>query len=237
LKILKTIIFWIILPIGLIIAFIGFAALIEVIQGKLFLPQEYIMCIFKSPFSRLVFIYELYIIFGFAYIFNRDLRKFVVWIINFKKGFIKRYKVFFLSTFTILNVILIYTILFNVTVITDNKIIDYTFFSPQGKEYNYNNIVKIDTGVYGKKLYLPFTHLKGDFYYIIQLNDGTKVDLTEMGGSKNDDDPRFIIEDLDSKYVDMGIHKVSSMNNFEYCTKNLDKIYTDKIRNILLNTK
>ena len=78
---------------------------------------------------------------------------------------------------------------------------------------------------------------KGDFYYIIQLNDGTKIHLTEMGGTKNDEDARFIIEKLDSQYVNMGISKVSSMDNFKYCTKNLDKIYTDKIRNILLNIK
>jgi len=217
--------------------FIGLFVLIGVIQEKFFLQQKYIMWIFKSPFSRLVFIYEFYIIFGFAYIFNKDLRGFMVLIINSKKGFIKRHKVSFLSTFAMFNIFLIYIILFNVTVITSNKIINYTFFSPQGKEYGYNNIVKIDTGVYGKKLYLPFTHSKGDFYYIIQLNDGTKVDLAEMGGAKNDVDPRFIIEDLDSEYVDMGISKVASMNNFKYCTQNLDKIYTDKIRNILLNTK
>jgi hypothetical protein len=34
----------------------------------------------------------------------------------------------------------------------------------------------------------------------------------------------------------MRINKISSMDNFEYCTEHLDKMYTDKIRNILLNT-
>lgn len=58
-----------------------------------------------------------------------------------------------------------------------------------------------------------------------------------MGGTKNDEDERFIIEILDIQYVNMDISKVSSMDNFEYCTKNLGKIYTDKIRNILLNIK
>jgi len=137
---------------------------------------------------------------------------------------------------------MLYTILYNVTVITSNKIIDYSFLSPQGKEYSYSDIVKIDAGVYGKKRHLllvrMFSHSStGEFYYIIELNDGTKIYLTEMGGAKNDADPRFIIEKLDSQFVNMGIPKVSSMDNFEYCTKNLDKIYTDKIRNILLNNK
>ncbi|MCY6354941.1 hypothetical protein [Clostridium sp. ZS2-4] len=233
-KKLKAIIILILSLICIIILSVGSFVLIGAIQAKLFLPKEYIMWIFKSPSLRLVFIYEWYIIFGFAYIFSKDLRAFILWVINSKQSFIKRHKMSFIFTFVILNIVLMYTILYNVTVITNNKIINYTFLSPQGKEYGYNDIVKIDTGVYGKKQY---THSKGDFYYIIQLNDGTKIDLTEMGGAKNDDDPRFIIEKLDSQYVNMGISKVSSMDNFEYCTKHLDKIYTDKIRNILVNIK
>jgi hypothetical protein len=89
--------------------------------------------------------------------------------------------------------------------------------------------------VYGKKLYLPFTHSKGDFFYVIELNDGTRIDLTEMGGVKNDIDERFIIEKLDKQFVNMGIPKKASIVNFEYNT--LDKIYKDKIRNILQNIK
>ena len=132
-----------------------------------------------------------------------------------------------------------YTALFDVTVITNNKIIDYTFLSPKGKEYSYNDIVKIDTGVYGTKPYVPlqFTHSRGEWFYIIELNDGTKIDLSQVGGSKIDDDPRFIIEKLDRQYVNMNISKVSSMDNFEYCAKDLAEIYSNKIRDILLNIK
>lgn len=233
-KKLKVIIFLILSLIGTFILSLGTFVLIGGIQAKLFLPQEYIMWIFKSPYSRLVLIYEWYIIFGFVYILSKDLRAFILWVINSKKSFIKRHKMSVLFIFIILNIVLMYTILYNVTVITNNKIINYTFLSPQGKEYVYEDIVKIDTGIYGKKQY---THSKGDFYYIIQLNDGTKIDLTEIGGTKNDVDHRFIIEKLDGQYVNMGISKASSMENFEYCTKHLDKIYTDKIRNILVNIK
>lgn len=35
----------------------------------------------------------------------------------------------------------------------------------------------------------------------------------------------------------MGISKVSNIDNFKYSTENLDKIYTDKIKTILLNNK
>ena len=132
---------------------------------------------------------------------------------------------------------MLYAIFFNVTVITDNKIIDYTFLSPTGKNYGYTDIVKINTGVYGKKLYFPYTHSKGDFYYIIQLNDVTKIDLNEVGSNNNKLDYRFIIEKLDTQFVNMGISKTSSIGNFVYCTQDLDEIYIKKIRNILMNIK
>ena len=237
LRILKAVIFWILSMIGIFILTIIFFALLADVQTRLFFFEEYIMWIFKSPLSRLVFIYELYMIYGFAYVFSKDIRWLIRRGINFKKGIIKRYKTIIIFIFISLNLVLIYTILFNVTVIGNDKIINYTFLSPYGKDYSYKDIVKIETGIYGKKQPWPSLSSKGDFYYIIQLNDGTKVDLTEMGGAKNNDDSRFIIEKLDSQYVDMGISKVSSMKNFEYCTKHLDKIYTDKIRNVLENIK
>ena len=100
--------------------------------------------------------------------------------------------------------------------------------------------MKINTGVHGKKkLYLPslFAHYSNsDFFYIIELDDGSKIDLTEVGGVKNDEHPYFVIEELDIQFVNMDIPKVSSMENFIYSTEHLDKVYTDKIRNILENT-
>ncbi|MBU3133988.1 hypothetical protein KPL40_16280 [Clostridium gasigenes] len=236
-KTLKTIFIWILSLIFIIIFSIVFFILLSFVQSKLFLPEDYILWIFKFPISRLIFIYELYIIIALLYFVNKNYRELLFILINFSKDFIKNYKTAIIFTFVIFNIILTYAILFNVTVITNNKIIDYTFLSPTGKEYEYNDIVKIDTGVYGKKLYLPFTHSKGDFYYIIELKDGTKIDLNEVGSTANDIDYRFILENLDKEYVNMDIPKVSSMDNFEYCTEHLDKIYTDKIRNILLNTK
>ncbi|MGV8984351.1 hypothetical protein [Clostridium sp.] len=236
LKVIKSIVFWIISLIGIIILTFSFYVLIAAIQAKLLLPPDYIIWTFKYPFSFSILIYETYIIFGFFYAFHKDFRYFILSTV--KKKFIKKHKTPIIFTFIILNIVLIYTILFNVTVITNNKLIDYTFLSPQGNEYSLNDIVKIDTGVYGKKTHFPFSHYsKGDFYYIMQLNDGTKIHLTDVGGTINDEDERFIIEQLDTQYVNMDISKISSMDNFEYCTDNLDRIYTDKIRSILLNIK
>jgi hypothetical protein len=219
--------------IAIVILTIGIYILIVAIQEKLFLPQEYLIWIFKYPANRLVFTYEFYLIFGFFYIFLKNFRK---WLgTTFKSS--KR-KLLFI--FIIFNIVLFYIAISSVTVITNNKIIDYSFHSPEGREYSYNDVVKINTGVYGKKkLYLPslFTHYsKGDFFYIIELDDGSKIDLTDVGGVKNDEHPFFIIEKLDIQFVNMGIPKASSMENFKYSTEHLDKVYTDKIRNILENT-
>jgi hypothetical protein len=236
LRAIKSIVFWILSIIVLVIITISVFVLISAIQENLFLPEDYIMWIYKSPFSSLMYIYEFYIIFGFAYLFNKDVRLLIKEGISLKTGFIKRYKALFIYTFMILNIVLIYTIIFNVAVISSNRITNYTFLLPQGKEYSHKDVVKIETGIYGKKQSFLTMRSRGEFYYIIELNDGTRIDLAEMGGAKNEDDPRFIIEKLDRQYVDMGILKVSSMENFQYTTKSLDKIYTDKIRNILENT-
>jgi len=235
LTILKSIFFWIVLSIIIIVLTISFAALVGAIQAKIFVPDEFLIWLFKYPFSIIIFIYEFYIIFWFMYLFNRNFKEFVV---PDLKSYIKNNKRIFVTIFITLNIVLPYTVLFDVAVITEDKIINYTFLSPGGEQYPFNDIEKIETGISGRKINFPFSHYsKGDFYYILQLKDGTEIHLTDVGGTKNNEDERFIIEKLDRQFVNMGIYKISSMENFEYCTEGLDKIYTDKIRNILLNTK
>ena len=198
----------------------------------LFVPNDYIMWTFNYPYSRFVLIYELYILVCFFSI----LRKFRNKGSSSQNGFIKRNRKYLFPLFVAGNIVLFYTIVTSVTVITGDKITDYSFLHPQGREYNYKDAAKIEAGVYGKTSYVPFTHSKGDFFYIIELDNGRKIDLTEVGGVKNDEHEFFMIEELDRKFVKLGIPKVSSMENIEYTTEYLDKMYTDKIRNILKNT-
>jgi len=231
-KILKAATLRVLAFIAVIIITIGSFVLISSIQEALFVPNEYLIWIFKSPYSGLVMVFEIYLFWGFFYIFSKNWRK--AW----RNGrLIKKYRKQVIAAFTIFNIILLYTITSAVAVITNDQIIDYSFFSPKGREYSYNDIVKIKTGVYGKGRTFLFKHAKGDFFYIIELNDGTKIDLAQVGGIKNDQDERFVIEKLDRQLVNMGIPKESSMKYFEYTKKDLAKIYTDKIRNILENTK
>ena len=238
-SILRKIIFLVFSIAAIFIMTMVVFVLISAIQEKFFLPQSYTMWLSKYPFSRLPLIYEIYILFGFLYLFNKQVRKAIGEWIHLKANGRKRFKSVFLVPFIVLNILLIYAILYNVTVITNNQIINYTCFSPQGKAYTYSDIVQIDAGIYGQSRTLnPYPHYtKGDFYYSIQLKDGTILHLTDVGGTRDDEDERLILEKLDRQYVNMGIPKTSSMANFEYSTQHLDKIYTDRIKTILLNTK
>lgn len=173
--------------------------------------------------------------YGFFLLLYKDLRK-------WSSGFYKKHHRTLLPIFGIANIMLLYAIVTNVAVVTNHKIISHSFLIPQGKEYNYNNITKITAGIYGKKQF--FGPSRGDFYYIIELNDGTNIDLGDGGSSyasfnedDNETDPRFILAKLDRQWVDMGIPKKSSMANFKYTSDSLAKIYSNKIRNILENTK
>lgn len=218
--------------IAILLLSIGIFVLLAFIQEALFVPKDYLIWIFKSPYSRLVIIFEVYLFGVYFYLFNKEFRD--IW----RNGaFFKKYRTFVIATISVFTIVLLYTVITPVAVVTADKIVNYTFFSPQGKEYSYNDIVKIQTGVYGKGRSSVFGHSKGDFFYIIELSDGTRIDLAEVGGTKKDEDERFVIEKLDIRLVNMNIPKEASMKNFEYSKKSLAKIYTDKIRNILENTK
>ncbi|NHM32915.1 hypothetical protein [Neobacillus terrae] len=155
---------------------------------------------------------------------------------NGSKGQIfKKYRKELLSVFLIINILLFYLIVTDVAVVTKKKIIVFSFHYPQGREYSYCDIKKISTGIYGKKEFLPKFHSKGDFFYIIELKNGQKIDLADVGGVNHDKDERFVIEDLDKKLVKMNIPKEASMRNFQYAEKELAKIYTDKIESIIKN--
>ena len=237
-KIIKSIVFWVLATINIVILSIMCFALIAFIQSKLFLPNDYILWVFKYPASRLVFIYEIYFLLLFLYIANKRLTKFKIPFVDSITNSIKKNKKSFIAVFTTINIILLYIIIVNVSVVSNNKIKDYSVFSPSGREYSYKDIVSIDTGVYGNKIRLPFMHYKGEFYYIIEFNDGRKININDsVGGTNGNDDIYKIFEDLDTSFVNMGIKKTASMENFEFLSQRTDKKHSDRIKGILENVK
>ncbi|EHQ91047.1 hypothetical protein [Desulfosporosinus youngiae] len=226
---MKRLIIRIILFILTVIFIIAFFILLGLTQEKLFLPKEYIMWTFKYPISRLtfVFIFEL---------------TFLVFIFDFHKisQFLKGKRRWFLPVFSIVNIFLLYILLFNVCVITTDKIIDRSFLFPKGRVYNHTDIVSIETGVYGKRKLsnILFTDKSGQFYYIVTLKDGTKIDLNgDAGGTKHNKETNAVFEEIDKVFVNMGIKKTARKDNFELIEKDIDKVYSDKIKNILNNIK
>ena len=153
-------------------------------------------------------------------------KKTIASLLNFRKPF-----VYF---FIIINIVIMYTILVNVAVISDNKIVNYSVLAPMGKEYTFEDIAEIDAGVCGEK---NSHHSKGSFYYSIELKDGTKIYLTDLGGIRSSEDIRSVIQDLDIKFLNMHIPKKSSLKYFEYSKEHLAKQYTDVIQKILKNTR
>jgi hypothetical protein len=227
LKFIKGLFLWIIFSILALALFFAAFALLGFIQEKLFVPKDYILWIFKYPVSRLSSVFLFYVIFFHKKAFPQS------------GQFEKRHKKWFYPLFAFANLLLVYVLLFNVCVITNNSIVNRSFLFPQGRTYNYSDIVSINTGVYAeKKWHLPFADKSGTFYYIITLKDGTKINLNgDAGGTRNDLEMNGVFEDIDKSFVKMGIKKTANTDNFELLEKNLDKIYSDKIKNILTNVK
>ncbi|WP_198530446.1 hypothetical protein [Bacillus sp. LL01] len=200
--------------------------LIGYLQYMIFVPDDYLIWVFKYPYSRFIIIIVLYLFLLFFYFFFRKYRE--------KPSPTGKRKALW-AGFIVTNIIGFYIIFTSVTVITEETIIDHSFLHPQGKKYDYRDVVKIDAGVRGDNFYLPFTHKKGEFYYKIEFIDGKKIDLNDEAGSFDvkGDHPTFVLNQLDDRLVGMGITKESSMKNFHYIAEDLDKMYTDKIKSIL----
>ncbi|WP_025029057.1 hypothetical protein [Caldalkalibacillus mannanilyticus] len=234
-KIIEFIFRWFLTFMVMLIGTVGIHLLIVVLQERIFLPEEYLMWTHNYPASMLILLYIGIFYVGAILLFPhrfKTLSKTSPFssLIKFYKQKRKR----FYSTFLLVNIVLLYAITFSVTVITEQKVIDYSFLAPQGKEYAYSDIAKITTGVHGKKSALPYHYYKGQFYYILELIDETKVELDDARGL-NDRDHRFILEELDQRLVDMGIPKESSMEHFDMIS-DLGQVYKDRIENILKNT-
>lgn len=219
----KKLLFWVISFIVAIVLIYNAMVLFTLLQEGMFLPLDYIMWTFNYPISRLSIIFFYYFIFVF-FAKKSDIIKYV-----------KRNKKWLYPIFAFANLILTYALLFNVSVITTKTIINHTFLSPQGKDYGYSDIVNIDTGVYEKRRFNPLVHSRGDFYYLITLKDGTVIDLSDIGGTKNNKDHYETLEEIDKTLVNMGMNKTSKIETYEYYDKNL--IYADCVKNILKNIR
>jgi hypothetical protein len=225
---------------GTIAAFlsiIGNYVVIIALQEWFFVPKNYVISIFKYPFSSIAFIFGYYPVGAILYKWQKRYKeKYGKVGIATKSTFLKRYKKQLVSSFLLINLVLYYVTITSVAIIENNKIINHTFSKPLGKVYSFSEIEKIHTGVYGKGLNLPFTKDKGEFFYILQLNDGTKINLNGAGSLPGvDQDTYDILQEIDIKLVNMGISKESSMKNIQFAIDFLSIDDLDKIKIIIQN--
>ena len=113
----------------------------------------------------------------------------------------------------------------------------HSMLQPFGQEYPFTEIEAIETGVYGRSSGILMKQNKGEFYYILELSDGTKVHTHQAGSVGEMDHPLVTIERLDQVWVELGTTKKTSTDYFELTQDHLAKPYTDAIYKILTNTK
>ena len=215
---------------GIIIGAVVFSILIMIgiqfLQQKIFVPNSYLLFQFKAPYSYFFLFFEIeLIVYLLNHFFKSRYRKEAFPLETSVFHFMQKHKI----VFALLNLIIFYMCLTNITVITEEKMIDYSFYNPRGTVYQFSDIEKIETGFKGSTLKF-FKRHQGDFYYTISF-DNKKVDLYQSVSEY--EDTYYELELLDEILMDKGIPKDSSTDNIQY--NDLAKRYVNRFERIIKN--
>ncbi len=203
--------------------FVGIGTLQEVI----FVPKNYLMFMFKPPYSYFIFFFEIELI---AFLISRVYKKIKNIELKWTVDLCNLAKKNIIATI-IINILLLYVCITGITVVTENKIIDYSFYNPMGTTYTYKDISKVEAGFNGKKFGI-FPKGAGDFHYTVSFNDGNKVNFYQANSEF--EDTYLELEIFDKLIMDTGnIEKTSSKENYELC--DFDQRYVDRFLRIIDN--
>lgn len=201
---------------------------IDWLQLNIFVPNDYLMYALKRPYIDIVFLFEIEVLIMIIAILckirkvDSDEHEWAYKLLSFVKINLKKV--------VIINMILLYICVMGITVITKDKIIDYSFYNPKGVNYTYNDITKIDTGFLGKKKLLDGN--KGDFYYKITLKNNRQIELSDA--TSDLDDTYLELEIFDKLAIEKSnAKKISSKENYKFC--DLDKRYVARFLRIVEN--
>ncbi len=211
---------------AIILTFAIFAGIGE-LQEAIFVPKNYLMFMFKTPYSYLVFFFEVELI---AFLISRIYKKvknielkWTVDLCNFAKKNI--------VVTILLNIALLYMCITGITVVTESKITDYSFYNAMGTTYSYEDISRVEAGFNGKKFGI-FHKGAGEFYYTVSFNDGNKVNFYQANSEF--EDTYLELEIFDKLIINTSkVEKTSSKENYELC--DLDKRYVDRFLKIIDN--
>ena len=124
----------------------------------------------------------------------------------------------------------------SLTCVAPDKIVIFSPIAPDGKEYSYSQVEKIETGFGKKKLAILDHNKKGSFYYTITV--GGKECVFHAPGANMDieryeADTYLELEELDSALMALGIPKSSGSEGWEDC--DFDTCYVERFLRIIEN--
>ncbi|RBP66641.1 hypothetical protein DES36_10520 [Alkalibaculum bacchi] len=217
-------IYYILLLVVMVIAFIGFYIGINLIQEKLFAKREYLIYLIKSPYSYLLFVILTIVASRIGMFLYREEK-----LSSMNKGLFPRLKIDKVLILTIIP--LIYIIITSVVVVTEDGIYDYSFYNLKGNKYSYSDVEYVNTG------FVDSGRNKGEFFYNIELKNGIKLELAHPSmaqpSEKYDYDSWQEYVDIDKYVMNSGVKKDSSEKGSNYVQ--MDKMYIDKLLNVVRN--
>ena len=217
-------IFYILLIAVLVIVFLAFYIGISLIQEKLFTKGEYIIYLTKYPYSYLVFVIMIIVSIKIGMMMLKKEKLFS------KEKELSLWRKF--DKFLMLAIIpLIYIVVTSVVVVTEEGIYDYSFYNLKGDKYTFSDVEYVNTG------FVDYGRNKGEFFYNIELKNGTKLRLAYPSmhqlSEKYEDDTWQEYVDIDEYIMNSGAKKDSSEKGSKYVQ--MDKVYVDKLLNVIRN--
>lgn len=220
---------------AIVIFIFGFIVM-NTVQQWLLVADDFDIWFMISPWSSGIFIIEMCLI---EFVIDKLWKRRIKDSndddeLEFREKVVRQFKKYRKVNMTIIAITL-YVVFINVAWVKGEQIFLRSTLRPLGKSYSINDIVQIDTGFYSNNV--PLIHSKGEFYYIITLEDGKKINLNKMGaeGSHYGDDTYLSIEEIDSRIMNSNtdVIKNSSYDNSKYAY--LDDIYMDRFKRIIEN--
>lgn len=217
-------IFYILLIAVLVIVFLAFYIGISLIQEKLFIKGEYIIYLIKYPYSYLVFVIMIIVSIKIGMMMLKKEKLFS------KEKELSLWRKF--DKFLMLAIIpLIYIVVTSVVVVTEEGIYDYSFYNLKGDKYTFSDVEYVNTG------FVDYGRNKGEFFYNIELKNGTKLRLAYPSmhqlSEKYEDDTWQEYVDIDEYIMNSGAKKDSSEKGSKYVQ--MDKVYVDKLLKVIRN--
>ena len=132
-----------------------------------------------------------------------------------------------------INVVLLYAAVTSLSVASEAGITRYSFFHPKGEFYSYDEVVRVDTGFYGKFLGLP-ARRTGEFYYKLTFADGSEENWGSCQSDWDEITWTWMLR-LDEWIMETGAVKEASEDCWQYCE--MDQKYVDILLRVIRNAQ